>query len=57
MAVIVFAELGRIVKASSVRTALGFEIISVVVSTCIVRCGKLMSPCVVSMTTLLFLIR
>ena len=56
-AVIVFAVLGGIVKASSVRAVWGLAVVSLErVLTCIFKCGNCMRPCVVSMTTLLFLI-
>ena len=56
-AVIVFVVVGGMVRASSVMTGSGFVVVSLeVVLTCIVKWGKCMSPCVVSMTTLLFLI-
>ena len=54
--VIVFVVLGSIVKAWSVRTTWGFAVIYEVVLICIAKCGKCMRPCVVSMTTLFFLI-
>ena len=54
--VIVFVVLVGIVRASSVMTGWGFAVLSLeAVLTCIVKCGKCMRPCVVSMTTLLFL--
>ena len=54
-AVIAFAVLGGIGRASPVMTGWGFAVVSLeAVSTCIVKCGKCMRPCVVSMTTLLF---
>ena len=52
-----FVVLGGIARASSVRTAWGFALHSEVVLICLVRCGKCMRPCVVSMTTLYFLIK
>ena len=55
---IVFVVVGGIVKPSSVVTGWGFAVVSLeAVLTCIVMCGKPMRPCVVSLTTLLFLIR
>ena len=57
-AVIVFVVVGGMVKASSVMTGCGFVVVSFeAVLICIVKCGKCMKPCVVSMTTLLFLIK
>ena len=57
-AVIVFVVVGGIVRASSVMTGCGFVVLSIqAVSTCIVKCVKCMRPCVVSMTTLFFLIK
>ena len=57
-AVMVFVVVGGIVRASQVMTGCGFVVVSLeAVSTCIVKCGKCMRPCVVSMTTLLFLIK
>ena len=57
-AVIVFVVVGGIVRASSVMTGYGLVVVSLeAVLTCIVKWGKCMSPCVVSMTTLLFLIK
>ena len=53
----VFVVLGGIVRASSVRTAWDFPLISEVFSICTVLCGKCMRPCFVSMTTLLFLMK
>ena len=45
-------------QASSVMTGCGFVVVSLeAVSTCLVMCGKRMGPCVVSMTTLLVLIK
>ena len=56
-AVIVFIVVGGMVKNSSVMTGLGLVVVSLeAVLTCIVKWGKCMRPCVVSMTTLLFLI-
>ena len=50
-AVIAFVVIGGIVRASSVRTGWGFAIVSLeAVLTCIVKCGKCMRPCVVSIT-------
>ena len=57
-AVIVFVVVGGIVRISSVMTGWGFVVVSLeAVSTCLVMCRKRMRPCVVSMTTLLFLIK
>ena len=57
-AVIVFVVLNGTVRASSVMTGWGFEVASLeAIFNCIVRCGKCMTPCVVSLTTLLFLIK
>ena len=57
-ALIVFAVVGGMFRASSVMTGCGWVVVSLeVVLTCIVKWGKCMSPCVVSMTTLLFLIK
>ena len=57
-AVIVFVVVGGMVRASSVMTGCGLVVVSLeVVLTCIVEWGKWMRPCVVSMTTLLFLIK
>ena len=57
-AVIVFVVLGGMVGASSVMTGCGLVVVSFEPAlTCIVKWGKCMSPCVVSMTTLLFLIK
>ena len=57
-AVIVFVVVGGMVRASSVMTDFGFVVVSLeAVLTCIVKWGKRMRPCVVSMTTLLFLIK
>ena len=57
-AVIVFVVVGGMVRASSVMTGCGLVVFSLeAVLTCIVRWGKCMRPCVVSMTTLLFLIK
>ena len=57
-AVIVFVVVGGIVRASSVMTGCGLVVVSLeAVLTCIVKWGKCMSPCVVSMTTPLFLIK
>ena len=51
----VFVVVGGTVRASSVMTGLGFLVVSLeVVLTCIIKWGKCMRPCVVSMTTLLF---
>ena len=57
-ALIVFFVIGAIVKESSFMTGCGFVVVSLeALLTCIVKCGKCMRPCVVSMTTLLFLIK
>ena len=57
-AVTVFVVVGGIVRASSAMTGWGFAVVShEAVLTCIIRCGKRVRPCVVSMTTLLFLIK
>ena len=57
-AVTVFVAAGGMVRASSMMTGCGLVGVSLeAVLTCIVKCGKCMSPCVVSMTTLLFLIK
>ena len=57
-AVIVFVVVGGMVRASSVMTGCGLVVVSLqAVLTCIVKWGNCMSPCVVSMTTLLFLIK
>ena len=57
-AVIVFVVVGGMVRALSVMTGCGLVVVSLeAVLTCIVKWGKCMSPCVVSMTTPLFLIK
>ena len=57
-AVIVFVIVGGIVRASSVMTGCGLVIVLLeAVLTCIVKWGKCMRPCVVSLTTLFFLIK
>ena len=57
-AVMVFVVVGGMVRASSVMTGCGLVVVSLeAVLTCIVKWGKCISPCVVSMTTLLFLIK
>ena len=57
-AVIVFVVVSGMVRASSVMTGCGLVVVSPeAVLTCIVKWGKWMSPCVVSMTTLLFVIK
>ena len=57
-AVIVFIVVGGIVTASSMMTGCGFVVVSIeAISPCIVKCGKCMRPCVVSMATLLFRIK
>ena len=57
-AVIVFVVVGGIVRASSVMAGCGLVVVSLeAVLTYIVKWGKCLSPCVVSMTTLLFLIK
>ena len=49
---------GGIVRASSVIAGWGFVVVPLeAVSTCIIKCAKYMRPCVVSMTTLLFLMK
>ena len=51
-AVIIFVVIGVTVRASSVMTGCSFVAVSLeAVLTCIVKCGKCMRPCVVSMTT------
>ena len=56
-AVIVLVVFGGMVKASSVTTGCGLVVVSLeAVLTCVVKWGKCIWPCVVSMTTLLFLI-
>ena len=56
--VIVFVVVGGMVRAPSVMTGCGFVVVSLeAVLTCIVKWGKCMRPCVVSLTTLLFLIK
>ena len=53
-AVIVFVVVGVMVRSSSVMTGCGLVVVSLeAVLTCIVKWGKCMRPCVVSMTTLL----
>ena len=57
-AVIVFVVVGGMVRALSVMTSCSLVVFSLeAVLTCIVKWGKCISPCVVSMTTLLFLIK
>ena len=57
-AVIVFVVVGGIVRASAVVTGWGFQVVSCeAVLNCIDKFGKCMRSCVVSMTTLLFLIK
>ena len=57
-AVNVFVVVGGMVRASSVMTGCDFLVVSLeALLTCIVKWGKCMRPCVVSMTTLLFLIK
>ena len=57
-AMIVFVVVGGMVRASSVMTGCGFMVVSLeAVLACLVKWGKCMRPCVVSMTTLLFLIK
>ena len=57
-AVIVFVVVGGMVRASSVMTGCGFVVVSLeAVLTCMVKWGKCMRPWVMSMTTLLFLIK
>ena len=56
--VIDFVVVGGIVRASSLMTGCGLVFFSLeAVLICIVNWGKNMRPCVVSMTTLLFLIK
>ena len=56
--VIVFVVVVDMGRASSVMTGCGFVVFSLeAVLTCIVMCGSFMRPCVVSMTTQLFLIK
>ena len=55
-AVTVFVVAGGIVRSASVMTGCGLVVVSLeAVFTCIVKWGKCMRPCVVSLTTLLFL--
>ena len=55
-AVTVFVVVGGIVRISLKMTGRGFVVVSLeAVLTCLVMYGKCMRPCVVSMTTLLFL--
>ena len=57
-AVIVLVVAGGMVRSSSMMTGWGLVVFSLeAVLTCIVKWGKCMRPCVVSMTTLLFLIK
>ena len=57
-AVIFFVVVGGMVRDSSVMTVCGLVVVSLeAVLTCIVKWGKCIRPCVVSMTTLLFLIK
>ena len=57
-AVTVFVVVGGIVRASSVMTGCDLVVVSLeAVLTCIVKSGNNMRPCVVSMITLLFLIK
>ena len=57
-ALIVFVVVDGMIMASSVMTGCGFVVVSLeAVLTCIVKWGKCMRPCIVSMTTLLFLIK
>ena len=57
-AVIVFVVVGGMVRASSVMAGCGFVVVSLeAVLICGVKCGKFRRPSVVSMTTLLFLIK
>ena len=57
-AVIVLVVAGGMVRASSMMTGCGLVGVSLeAVLTCIVKWGKWMRPCVVSMTTLMFLIK
>ena len=53
-AVTVFVVVGGIVRVSSVLTGWGLVVISIeAVLNCIVKCGKCMRPCVVSMATVI----
>ena len=57
-AVTVFVVAGGMVRVWSMMTGCGLVFVSLeAVLTCIVKWGKCMRPCVVSMTTLLFLIK
>ena len=57
-AVIVFVVGGGIIAATTVMTGWGSAFASLeAVLTCIVKCGKCLRPCVVSMTMLAFLIK
>ena len=57
MTVIVFVVVGGIIRTSSVMTGCDFVVVSLEgVLTCIVKFGKNLRPCVVAMTTILFLI-
>ena len=56
-AVFAFVDISGIARASSGRTTWHFQPICELVLTCIFRCGKFMRPCVVSVTTLLILIK
>ena len=54
-AVTVFVVAGGIVRSASMMTGCGLVVVSLeAVFTCIVKWGKCIRPCVVSMTTLLF---
>ena len=57
-AVIVFVVVVGMLRVSSVMTRCGLVVVSLqAVLTCIAKCGECMRSCVVSMTTLLFLIK
>ena len=56
--VFVFVVLGGIAGVSLMRTDWGFTLVPLAaVLTCMLNCGKGIRPCVVSMTTLLFLMK
>ena len=53
-----FVVAGVMVRSSSMMTGCGLVVVSLeAVLTCMIKWGKYMRPCVVSMTTLLFLIK
>ena len=57
-AVTVLVVAGVMVRSSSLMTGCGLVVVSLeAVLTCMIKWGKYMRPCVVSMTTLLFLIK